>query len=169
MVETLDGILDGKMSRRNFLKLCGIAVATALLGCSGKSGSSSSSESFAPAPSLGGHPELEHPPWVKPVPRDIIPKIEEIGKQYIDVYAPVEKVLAFFVERNGKRIVVYPWEIREGDIIIGEGPGPSTEDLNTLSRSELEEIGKKSSLVLCYYWRCRCSAKVYKRNRAYFI
>ena len=139
MVETLDGILGGKMSRRTFLKLCGTAVATALLGCSGKSGSSGSSESFAPAPSLGGRPELEHPPWVKPVPSDVIPKIEEIGKQYIEVYAPVEKVLAFTILRNGKKIVVYPWEVREDDIIIGPGEGPSTADLENLSKEEIKK------------------------------
>ncbi len=80
MVETLDGILGGKMSRRDFLKLCGTAVATALLGCSGKSGSSGSSESFAPAPS-------EETKEVRP-PELIYPKKGEIDDPHVKVGVP---------------------------------------------------------------------------------
>ncbi len=147
MVRTAGGLdeIVGRLTRRQFLKLCGTAVAVALLGCSGKSGSSSS-ESFAPAPSLSGHPELKYLDDVKSVPDDVIPKIEKAGEPYIEVWAPVEKALAFRVERNGKQIDVYPWEVREGDIVVFHVCGPSTEDLNTLPKEECKEIYKRANL-----------------------
>ena len=80
---------DWLLTRRDFLKMIGITALTlAGVGFAGCSSRGSGSVEFKPQNPLQSGYRLIYPENSKPVPDDVIPHIEEIGKKYFEVWAP---------------------------------------------------------------------------------
>jgi len=111
------------ITRREFIKFVGFATLSAFagVGFAGCSESGSSGGKFEPStsntsntPQNTGY-KLIYPDWTKPVPDDVIPHIIEIGRKYIEVWAP--GALTCYIK--GEEADIPAYMVKEGMVIEG--------------------------------------------------
>ena len=106
---------DWLLTRRDFLKMIGITALTlAGVGFAGCSSRGSGSVEFKPQNPLQSGYRLIYPENSKPVPDDVIPHIEEIGKKYFEVWAPGD--LTCYIK--GRKEDIPSTEVRPGMVIF---------------------------------------------------
>lgn len=88
-----------------FLLALSIGTGVGFAGCSSPSG-------FEPSSPQNTGYKLIYPDWTKPVPDDVIPHIIEIGKKYIEVWAPGDLTC------NTDREEVLAEDVKEGMIVL---------------------------------------------------